>query len=177
YPRSEDEEVKMKNAWLKGHTDFGTITILYKGQWKWVKHVPNALVINAGNAMEFLSGGFYRATIHRVIQPPPDQRSYTRLGVFYFDDNVKLVPFTQSPVLQSVGINKRFDDSRKGRTSAYGQSELKVASSATNVEEEYKHSPFHQGVSVVSYQMSLKSSSISSLNKVRVVSVTSSAPD
>ncbi|KIL66094.1 hypothetical protein M378DRAFT_429285 [Amanita muscaria Koide BX008] len=117
------------------------------GQWKWVKHVPNALVINAGNAMEFLSEGFYRATIHRVIQPPPDQRSYTRLGVFYFDDNVKLVPFTQSPVLQSVGIDKRFDDVevptmeqwRKGRTSAYGQSELKVASSATNVEEEYKH--------------------------------------
>lgn len=160
HPRSEDEEVKTKSVWLKGHTDFGTITILYSqpvaglqilsrdGQWKWVKHVPNALVINTGDAMEFLSGGFYRATIHRVVQPPPDQRSRTRLGAFYFcmcDDNVKLVPFAQSPVLQSVGINKRYDDVyaptmeqwRQGRTSAYGQSELKVASSVTHVEEEY----------------------------------------
>ena len=34
--------------------------------------------------MEFLSGGHYRATIHRVVQPPPDQRGHTRLGAFYF---------------------------------------------------------------------------------------------
>ena len=34
--------------------------------------------------MEFLSGGYYKATIHRVVQPPVDQRGYERLGVFYF---------------------------------------------------------------------------------------------
>ncbi|KIL66083.1 hypothetical protein M378DRAFT_161311 [Amanita muscaria Koide BX008] len=67
-----------------------------------------------------------------------------RLGVFYFcmcNDNVKLVPFSRSPVLQSVGINKRFDDVdaptmeqwRKRRTVLM----TKVVSSATNVEEEY----------------------------------------
>jgi isopenicillin N synthase-like dioxygenase len=73
YPRSEDEEAKTKNVWLKGHTgrswiifsdhhlnwwlqDFGTITILYsqpvaalqiltpEGTWKWVKHLENSLV-------------------------------------------------------------------------------------------------------------------------------------
>ncbi|KAG6872988.1 hypothetical protein C0995_004364, partial [Termitomyces sp. Mi166 len=162
YPRSEDEEAKTKNVWLKGHTDFGTITILYSqpvsglqiltrgGIWKWVKHVENALVINAGDALEFLSGGFYRATIHspmkRVIQPPEDQRRATRLGVFYFcmsDDNVKLTPLVESPVLQQVGITRRFEDDtaptmeiwRKGRTAQYGRSELK-ASSEKGVEEE-----------------------------------------
>ncbi|KAG6848923.1 hypothetical protein H0H93_012733 [Arthromyces matolae] len=158
YPRSEDEEAKSKNVWLKGHTDFGTITILYSqpvaglqiltpsGDWKWVKHIDNALVVNAGDAMEFLSGGFYRATIHRVIQPPQDQRQATRLGVFYFclsDDHIKLAPFVDSPVLQQrVGIRRRFENDaaptmeewRKGRTSNYGQSELKV--SEGNVEEE-----------------------------------------
>ena len=41
-------------------------------------------VINAGEAMEFLSGGFYKGTIHRVRQPPADQQGYPRLGVFYF---------------------------------------------------------------------------------------------
>ncbi|KAF4612951.1 hypothetical protein D9613_010906 [Agrocybe pediades] len=163
YPRTEDEEMKTKNVWLKGHTDFGTITILYSqpvaalqiltkdGTWKWVRHVENALVINAGDALEFLSGGFYRATIHRVVQPPPDQRAYTRLGAFYFcmtDDNVVLAPLLESPVLQKVGVTKKFDDGtkvptmeewRKGRTAAYGQTELKpsVNEKGVKVEEEF----------------------------------------
>lgn len=74
YPRSEEDESKSKNVWLKGHTgrvyvqyihidilitnpqDFGTLTILYSqpvaalqiltpaGTWKWVRHIDNALV-------------------------------------------------------------------------------------------------------------------------------------
>lgn len=158
YPRSEEEEAKTKNVWLKGHTDFGTITILYSqpvaalqiltadGSWKWVKHIDNALVINAGDAMEFLSGGYYRATIHRVVQPPPDQRTCTRLGLFYFcmtDDAVKLEPLSESPVLQRAGIVRRFEDQdaptmeewRKARTSAYGKSQLNVGKES-GIEEE-----------------------------------------
>ncbi len=72
----------------------------------------------------------------RVVQPPVDQRNQPRLGAFYFclaDDAVKLVPFVDSPVLQRVGIKRRFSDEqapsmetwRRGRTSAYGQTELK----------------------------------------------------
>ncbi|KAI0819369.1 hypothetical protein BC628DRAFT_1036591 [Trametes gibbosa] len=147
YPRTEEEESKTNNVWLKGHTDFGTITILWSqpvsalqilspdGKWRWIKHIPNALVVNAGDAMEFLSGGFYKATIHRVIQPPRDQRGHTRVGAFYFamtDDDVKLVPLNESPALQRAGIIRRCDDAdaptmeqwRRGRTRAYGQSEL-----------------------------------------------------
>ncbi len=73
--------------------------------------------------------------VRRVVQPPPDQQSYTRLGTFYFamtDDEVNLAPLSQSPLLQRVGIKYRFEDGnsptmeqwRKGRTTAYGQSEL-----------------------------------------------------
>ncbi|KAJ7178169.1 Clavaminate synthase-like protein [Mycena filopes] len=160
YPRSQDDELKTKNVWLKGHTDFGSITILYSqpvaalqiltrdGKWKWIKHIENALVINAGDALEFLSGGYYRATIHRVVQPPIDQQTHTRLGLFYFamtDDAVKLAPLSASPVLQRAGIAQaRLKDDaeaptmeawRKGRTSAYGQSQLK-ATEEGKVEEE-----------------------------------------
>ncbi|PFH47634.1 hypothetical protein AMATHDRAFT_77105 [Amanita thiersii Skay4041] len=158
YPRSEEEEVKTKNVWLKGHVDFGTLTLLWSqpvsalqilgpdGVWKWVKHLDNALVVNAGEAMEMLSGGFYKGTIHRVVQPPVDQRHLTRLGVFYFvlaDDHVKLVPLQQSPVLQRIGIKRRCDDAvaptmgqyRKGRIAAYGQSVLKPGKDK-GVEEE-----------------------------------------
>ncbi|KAJ7059259.1 Clavaminate synthase-like protein [Mycena amicta] len=157
YPRTQEEENKTNNVWLKGHTDFGTITVLYSqpiaalqilgqdGKWRWVKHIENAIVINAGDALEFLSGGYYKATIHRVVQPPPDQQHLTRLGVFYFcmtDDAVKLAPLAHSPVLQRAGISRRFTDEeaptmeqwRRGRTSAYGKSELLKADS--DVEEE-----------------------------------------
>ena len=74
YPRSQEDEAKTKNVWLKGHvgryqirsililfpnissSDHGTITVLYSqpvaalqilgrdGKWLWVKHVENALV-------------------------------------------------------------------------------------------------------------------------------------
>jgi len=158
YPRTEEDEAKAKNLWLKGHTDFGSITILWSqpvtalqilssdGMWRWIRHVENALVINAGDMLEFLSGGFYKATIHRVVQPPPDQRQYERLGTFYFalpDDSVKLVA-VDSPVLKRVGITKRFETGeeptveewRKARTSAYGQSELKKSDKEVGVEEE-----------------------------------------
>ena len=92
-------------------------------------------VVNLGEVMEILSGGYYRSVIHRVVQPPPDQRGYPRLGLFYFamaDDDVRLVPYAESPVLQRVGIVRRFEDEnaptmeqwRRARTSAYGQSEL-----------------------------------------------------
>ena len=60
-----------------------------------------------------LSGGFYKGTIHRVVQPPEDQRGHTRLGAYYFalaDDDVKLVPLSESPVLQRVGVVRKCDD-------------------------------------------------------------------
>lgn len=52
--------------------------------------------------MEFLSNGFYKSTVHRVVQPPEDQRSLQRLAVFYFgmpDDDLILAP-------TSVGAEK-----------------------------------------------------------------------
>ncbi|KAK0235420.1 Clavaminate synthase-like protein [Armillaria nabsnona] len=135
FPHSSEDEEKTNGVWTKGHTDIGSITILYSqpvaalqmltssGEWKWVRHLENALVINAGDALEFLSGGTYRATIHCVFQPPKDQRGYTRLGVFYFcmpDDNVKLLPLVAP----------------KGRTAAYGNSQLNRAEGEERIEEE-----------------------------------------
>ena len=65
-------------------------------------------VINAGDALETLSGGYYIAAIHRVVQPPPDQRAVTRLGVYYFattNDNITLVPLvSESTMLQELEL-------------------------------------------------------------------------
>ncbi|KAJ3552261.1 hypothetical protein NM688_g4242 [Phlebia brevispora] len=159
HPRSEEEESKTNSVWLKGHTDIGSITILWSqpvgglqilskdGKWRWIRHIDNALVINTGDSMEFLSGGYYRGTIHRVIQPPADQRGYPRVGAYYFafpDDNVRLVPPLDSPVLQKLGIKRRFADSeaptsaewRKAVTSAYGKTIL-TKGKDERIEEEY----------------------------------------
>ncbi|KAF8557504.1 Clavaminate synthase-like protein [Imleria badia] len=148
YPHTAEEEAKTNNVWFKGHTDVGSVSILWSqpvaalqilskdGRWRWVKHIDNALVVNAGDALDFLTGGYYKGTVHRVVQPPPDQQGYTRLGVFYFvlpDDHTRLIPMRESPLLQRVGINPRCEDSvaptmeqwRRGRTSAYGQNDLR----------------------------------------------------
>lgn len=82
-----------------------------------------------------LSGGFYKAAIHRVIQPPGDQRGRPRLGVFYFattDDEVRLVPYADSPVLQRTGIVRKCTDEDaptmgewiRARNRAYRKDEL-----------------------------------------------------
>ncbi|KAJ7766317.1 hypothetical protein DFH07DRAFT_351394 [Mycena maculata] len=44
--------------------------------------------------LKFLSGGYYNATIHRIVRPPVDQQAYNRLSLFYFcsaDDDAKRV--------------------------------------------------------------------------------------
>lgn len=161
HPRTEEEEAKTNNVWLKGHTDFGSITILWsqpvaalqiqirEGEWRWIRHMENALVVNAGDAIDFLTGGYYKGTIHRVVQPPADQRNYTRLGAFFFampNDDIKLVPMVESPVLQRVGIRRRCEDSeaptvehwRIARTMSYGISKLK-SGKEKDVEEEIIH--------------------------------------
>ena len=59
YPRTDEEEAKTKNVWMKGHTDTGTITLLWSqpvvalqimspdGKWRYVRHVPNGIVSKA----------------------------------------------------------------------------------------------------------------------------------
>ncbi|KAF7304538.1 Clavaminate synthase-like protein [Mycena chlorophos] len=159
HPRSIEDEQKTKQVWLKGHTDIGSITILWSqpisglqilspdNQWRWVRHVENALVINAGDVMTFLAGGFYPATRHRVVRPPADQVNLPRLGVFYFamaNDGLKLLPHEESPVLQRVGIKRVCKDEdaptmhqwRSGLTAAYGRTVLVPSKSERGVEED-----------------------------------------
>ncbi|KAI1783428.1 hypothetical protein LXA43DRAFT_1102525 [Ganoderma leucocontextum] len=109
------------------------------GVWRFVKHVPKALIVNAGDGMELFSGGYYEATIHRVVQPAADQGGHTRVGAFYFamtDDDVVLRArlLAESPVLQRVGVVRRVED-EDAQTSAYGQTELTSLSHAHHAEQ------------------------------------------
>lgn len=96
-------------------------------------------MVNAGDWLEIYSAGYYKATIHRVVQLPPDQHQYNRLGLFYFaipNDEVRLSPNLNSPLLRRTAITEFYkgeqfkpgpllEEFRKGRVSAYGKVTLK----------------------------------------------------
>lgn len=111
------------STFLRGHSDLGGFTYItsqpvlslqikdyFTGDWKYVDHVPGSLIVNVGDALEFISGGLFKACIHRVVQPPLDQRNSNRLVLIYFcspNENSPLYPHDlNSPRLKELGLTK-----------------------------------------------------------------------
>lgn len=101
YPRTEQEDAQQKNLWSAPHSDYNTLTFLFyqpvaglqvrvdgengRSVWKYVKSQdPGDIIVNIADALEFLSGGFFKSTVHRVVRPPVDQASKPRLSLIYF---------------------------------------------------------------------------------------------
>lgn len=108
---------KLDNVWVKGHTDFGSLTLLFRqpvaalqvrgndGGWKWVRPLNGSITVNVADALQFLTKGFLKSSIHRVVVPPADQAHLNRLGVLYFvrpEDSLELKP-VNSEVLRRLG--------------------------------------------------------------------------
>ncbi|GJC80936.1 UPF0676 protein C1494.01 [Colletotrichum liriopes] len=119
HARDTETNAKLDNVWVKGHTDFGSLTLLFRqpvaalqvrgkdGNWKWVKPYDGSITVNVADALEFLTNGFLKSSIHRVVVPPPDQAGIDRLGVLYFvrpEDSLELQP-VQSKVLDRLGYD------------------------------------------------------------------------
>ena len=117
HARDAATNAKLDNIWVKGHTDFGSLTLLFRqpvaalqvrgaeGSWKWVKPYDGSITVNVADALQFLTNGFLKSSIHRVVAPPPDQAGIDRLGVLYFvrpENNLPLKP-VDSPVLKRLG--------------------------------------------------------------------------
>lgn len=118
HARSPEENAKLGETWVKGHTDFGSMTLLFRqpvaalqvrsgdGSWKWVKPYPGSITVNLADSLEFITNGFLKSSIHRVVAPPPDQAGIDRLGVLYFvrpEDDMELKP-VESAVLRKLGL-------------------------------------------------------------------------
>lgn len=112
--RTQEEWDKAQAVTTGGHTDFGSLTLLFsqhiaglqirtpEEEWKWVKPVEGGITCNAADTLSFLtngnfsqyprfyrnmlilSSGFIKSTIHRVVTPPKDQIQTPRLGLLYF---------------------------------------------------------------------------------------------
>ncbi|KAL2862501.1 putative oxidoreductase, 2OG-Fe(II) oxygenase family [Aspergillus lucknowensis] len=128
--RTAEENDKAGGIWSKGHTDFGSLTLLFRqpvaalqvrtpeGQWKWVKPYPGSITVNLADSLQFLTNGFLKSSIHRVVAPPPDQRDVDRLGLLYFvrpEDSLELRP-VESAVLRRLGYDQAVDNSAVGIT-------------------------------------------------------------
>jgi len=98
--------------------DFNSVSVLWSqpitslevlmpdNKWRLVKHADNAVVLNLGDAMHFLSGGYLKSCIHRVVAPPADQAQYTRLGCFYFallNEDVPLETLDSPVIREALG--------------------------------------------------------------------------
>ncbi|WYZ36212.1 hypothetical protein EsH8_XI_000095 [Colletotrichum jinshuiense] len=126
--RTQDEWDRALGYFNSGHTDFGSISLLLsqnvaglqiktqEGPWKYITPVEGGIVCNAGDTLTFLTNGFIKSTIHRVVAPPKDQLHISRLGLLYFSRPGDDVPMqtVPSPVLKRLGLYTKEDEERKG---------------------------------------------------------------
>jgi isopenicillin N synthase-like dioxygenase len=124
HPRTDEEWDQAKGGATTGHTDLGTVTLLFRqpvaglqilgedNNWTWVKSEPGTITVNLADTISHLTGGWLKSSVHRVVAPPKDQRQYERTGLLYFarpHNDVQLLPITDSPVLNEAGVKPRFE--------------------------------------------------------------------
>ena len=117
--RTPEENALYNNLYSKGHTDFGSLTLLFRqpvaalqirmpdGSWKWVKPYPRSITVNIADVLQFWTAGYLKSSVHRVVAPPSDQSHIDRLGLLYFlrpahDLTLKAV---DSPLLERLGLS------------------------------------------------------------------------
>jgi len=119
HPLEGQNRENMKGVRMYGHTDYGTTTLLFSvpitalqiwtkdNKWKYVKYNPGALIINLGETLEVVSGGHFKATLHKVAEPPADQLHEQRLSLVLFNGSkgdMRLKPAMESPLIQREGF-------------------------------------------------------------------------
>ncbi|ODV94522.1 hypothetical protein PACTADRAFT_43859 [Pachysolen tannophilus NRRL Y-2460] len=134
-----------QDIWLRGHSDISGFSIItsqpmlslqifdyFTGKWSYVNHKPQSLIVNIGDALEFITGGYFKACIHRVSEPPADQRNHDRMVIIYFANPKKNSILDPDPLnskkLKELGFTRnqklkdweeiRFEDwnNAKGKT-------------------------------------------------------------
>jgi isopenicillin N synthase-like dioxygenase len=56
----------------------------HDGRWHAIPAIPGAYVVNLGDIMNRLTDDRWRATFHRVVNPPDTQRHRGRISMPYF---------------------------------------------------------------------------------------------
>jgi len=99
YP-NQDRDPQAGQLRAGEHTDYGTLTILRtenapgglqvrnrSGEWVDVTATPGAFVVNLGDLMQYWTNDKWVSTLHRVVNPPRDQRLGSRRQSLVFFHN------------------------------------------------------------------------------------------
>jgi len=124
HKRTEEEHAAADFGHVSGHTDLGTVTLLFRqpiaglqilgedGNWTYVSAQPGTITVNLADTISHITGGWLKSSVHRVVAPPKDQYQYDRTGLLYFarpHNDTVLEPIVDSPVLQAAGVTSRFE--------------------------------------------------------------------
>ncbi|KAJ5839536.1 uncharacterized protein N7525_004724 [Penicillium rubens] len=116
--RSSEENNSYKDLYLRGHTDIGTMTFVFQqpvaalqikhtesSHWQHIRIPPGVIAVNLADILQFLTNGYLKSGIHRVISPPEDQASNDRLGLLYFLRPAEqlMLRALDSPYLRKMG--------------------------------------------------------------------------
>lgn len=98
YPQQKSN-MDFQRITLGGHTDLGTITLLFNvagglqilpagseninANWRFIRPEPGCAVINIGDVLVERSGGVLRSSLHRVITAPGEQANVKRQSLAY----------------------------------------------------------------------------------------------
>lgn len=125
---------------LVGHTDLGSITMLFNvvgglqilppsapetpadSDWRFVRPMPDCALINLGDAMVQWSGGVVRSNMHRVATAPGAQRGVERLSVAYL-----LRPALETSMQRLKGGNIIAEDGEEDFISARDWERMRAA--------------------------------------------------
>lgn len=91
-----------------------------------VPALPGALVVNIGEMLQLVTRGYYRATVHRVVSPPP---GVERISLAYFFNprlEATLVPVDLPAHLAAEAPGGDSDDPANPILANYGDNSLKV---------------------------------------------------
>lgn len=124
HARTPEENANYENLYSRGHTDFGSLTLLFRQpiaalqilapdrSWKWVKPYPGSITVNIADVLQFWTNGYLKSSIHKVVAPPDDQAHLDRLGLLYFlrpAHELNLRP-VDSPLLERLGLKSAGDE-------------------------------------------------------------------
>jgi isopenicillin N synthase-like dioxygenase len=119
------------------HRDTGLVTFVHEDdvdglqvklgdRFVAVPRIPSTFVVNLGEMMQLLSRGYFAATVHRVVSPPPGAE---RISIAYFYNpklEATLEPITLPADLAAAAPGGESADPTNPILANYGENSLKV---------------------------------------------------
>jgi isopenicillin N synthase-like dioxygenase len=134
YPGESNPEPKQG---VGAHRDGGVLTLLlvepgkgglqveHEGEWIEAPSVPGAFVVNIGEMLELATGGYLKATLHRVISP---LKGTDRISIpFFFNPSLDTVmpQLTLTPELAAEARGLSVDPTNSPILRTYGDNALR----------------------------------------------------